>query len=194
MKNSEDVAKYQSKNPIKQFLIKRFLKTIALEIKKLEVKSVIDLGCGEGFVEEYLLKEGLKIEIVGIDKNKKAIRQARGRNPNGEFIQGDIFSLNFKDKQFDLVLMLEVLEHLREPQKALLKAKRLAKMAIFSVPWEPWFSLLSFLSMKYLTKWGRHPGHINYFSKNNFKKLISKSFYYSEIKSSFPWLIAVCRN
>lgn len=193
MRKIDDIIKYQTKNPIKNFLINRFLNTIGNEIENYKIKSIIDLGCGAGFVEEYLLKKGLEIEIVGVDKDREAIRWAKLKNPKLKFIRTDILRIKLR-RRFDLVLMLEVLEHFERPQRAILVAKKLGKRVMISVPWEPWFSLFSLLSGKYVKRLGKNPGHLNFFSRKTLRDLLTKNFSSWEIKSSFPWLIAICED
>jgi len=64
----------------------------------------IDLGCGRGYIVEYLAKLG--IEAWGIDISAIAIRQALARinknSINAKFVRGDIFE--FKPREYyDLV-------------------------------------------------------------------------------------------
>lgn len=193
MRKSRDVLKYQSKNPLKRFLINHFLKKVTHEIKNIKPNTVLDLGCGEGFVEKYLVKKGFKGKILGIDMNGQAISEAKKRNPKLKFIKTDISNIKLR-RRFDLVLMLEVLEHFERPQRAILAAKRLGKRIMISVPWEPWFTLLSLLSGRYVNRLGKHPGHLNFFSRKTLRDLLTKNFSYCEIKSSFPWLIAICED
>jgi len=61
---------------------------------------ILDAACGEGvLVEEYLAKG---CDIVGIDLNYES-----------EIVkQGDILNMPFEDARFDVVLLLDVFEHL----------------------------------------------------------------------------------
>jgi len=140
MKNS-NFLKYQGKNiiknnPLKHFLIGLFFKKIYQEIKKINPKTVIDLGCGEGFLEQYLKNKNLDVKITALDINQDSIKYAKKNNPEVKFLTGDILNLKVKDG-FDLVIMLEVLEHLSYPEKALKTANSLSKKILVSVPWEP---------------------------------------------------------
>lgn len=82
--------------------------------KKLsgEPKRVLDVGCGWGR-ETTRFPQG-----VGIDICLPFLKTARNYMKN-DFILADAHFLPFKDKTFDFVYMSEVLEHLREPRKAI---------------------------------------------------------------------------
>jgi SAM-dependent methyltransferase len=80
-----------------------------------EKKMVIDLGCGFGYGCYLLRKAGH--EVIGVDISEKAIEYARANYPGIYFV----FDLE-KEKlpnlhKFDVGVCLEVLCHLKDPQK-----------------------------------------------------------------------------
>ena len=72
-------------------------------------KSVLDVGCGDGFFSGLLKEHGLK--VTGIDYNKRGIAFARALNPDCTFIEDDLRTHEFKDK-FDIATFICVLEHI----------------------------------------------------------------------------------
>ncbi len=58
------------------------------------------------------------------------------------YVQGDITHLPFKEKSFDWVVCLHVLEHVNDPHKACLELMRVAKKGFFEVPrkWTEFFA------------------------------------------------------
>jgi SAM-dependent methyltransferase len=82
-------------------------------IKLLNPKSVIDIGCGIGtFI--YCFKEQGISDVLGIDGswcNKELINKFLAEN---EFLEKNLESKLVLDKKFDLVISLEVAEHLSE--------------------------------------------------------------------------------
>lgn len=198
MTKSSNLLKYRGKNIIKNNIVKKFLislffRKIYQEIKKAHPKSIIDLGCGEGFVENFLLKKGYVAKMTGVDINPSSIEYAKKNNPGTDFFVGDIFNLKIKNN-FDLVLMLEVLEHLSQPDKALKTAQGLSKKLLVSVPWEPWFSWLYLLVGLNIKRFGRHPEHCQFFNRQSLETLLKKYFKNVEVKSNWPWLIAWAIN
>lgn len=73
-------------------------------------KKILDLGCGSGYISEYIAKE-TGATIFGIDFAKGAIESAKERNKNNniEFSIGNINELNFPDESFDYVLTIDTL-------------------------------------------------------------------------------------
>ena len=76
--------------------------------------SVVDVGCGSGNYYEGFLKSGLAkhISYIGIDVSKKNIANATRRFSPAHFRVGNIFSIDFPDNSFDLVIVSHVFEHL----------------------------------------------------------------------------------
>ena len=188
---SQDDQKYNSK--VRKIFVNSLMKNILSQIVQSQAINIIDIGCGEGFPHHYFLNRRKELKITGVDLNKESINKAKNKNPQASYWQGDIYSLKV-DSKFDLVLVMEVLEHLRNPQEALFEVKKVAPLAIFSVPHEPWFSFFSFVSGKYLKTWGKHPDHLNFWNRASLKQILKN--YYSQVKvyPSFPWLMAVCRK
>jgi len=117
-------------------------------IKKLKNDSkILELGCGQSKGLRYLVSHSyIKQEnIYGIDQSDVAIEFLKKKLPKANLEQGDIYSLKFKDETFDYVLMMEVIEHLEDPFKALKEVKRVLKPSgelIISFPNYlnfPWF-------------------------------------------------------
>ncbi|HDH96829.1 MAG TPA: class I SAM-dependent methyltransferase, partial [Proteobacteria bacterium] len=86
----------------------------------VEDKVVLDLGCGCGYGTYELAEAGARL-AVGIDNSDEAIRYARSRyrHRRSFFAVADALELPFGDDSFDVIVCMEVLEHL-EDQKALL--------------------------------------------------------------------------
>lgn len=186
--------KYQSGNPLKKYLLNRFLETIKIEIKKIKPNSILDAGCGEGMVLSFISSIRVK-RRVGIDLSTDALKMAKKNVKSATFRKMDATKIKYKDNAFDCVLILEVLEHLKNPEKAIREVKRVSgKWAIFSVPDEPSFTIMSLLSGKYLSRFGRHPEHINAWSSEDFHDLIKKHFKKTKLIKSFPWTIVVAQK
>lgn len=77
----------------------------SLILKEMDIKAdgdnVLDVGCYDG----YFLSQGKAKTKTGVDLNP--VR----RYPNVNYVKGDICQLNFKNKKFDKVLALDVIEH-----------------------------------------------------------------------------------
>lgn len=70
----------------------------------------LDIGIGFAYLED-ILKKSKKINLSGIDISEKVIHFAK-KNFKGDFKEGSILKIPFKDKLFNIVAALDVLEHI----------------------------------------------------------------------------------
>lgn len=95
---------------------------------------VLDLGCGDGLFLELLKKEK-GIAGIGLDISETAVSKAKTKDLDARVFDFTELKLPFEDNSFKIVILLDVLEHLYEPQKLLAEAHRVAKKSlILSVP------------------------------------------------------------
>src|SRR5436190_21503438 len=85
--------------------------------KSLEGKSILDLGCNEGFFAIEAARRGAS-RVVGIDHDERALGPARDRAAqfgfdNVEFRKGNMTDLPQGEK-FDYVLLLSALHYIDE--------------------------------------------------------------------------------
>ena len=82
------------------------------------VKTVLDVGCGNGALGNYLSEE---VEVTGIDFSREALRHFRRQK-----VLGSIAHLPFRDGSFDLVICADTLEHLLldDLERCVVKLKR----------------------------------------------------------------------
>lgn len=104
-----------------------------VELACPEGKTIIEVGCNEGFVSKALLENGAK-EVVPVDYDQAIVDKANhmfGINA----VQGNILDLGFEDNSFDIALGCEVLEHISNPFKGLSELFRVAReKVIITVP------------------------------------------------------------
>lgn len=190
MNASTNQQKYESTNPILQRLIERFHQRIVEVVRPLEPKTILDAGCGEGYLSRVLLDHLPGVEVVGVDLSEGAVAQARARCPEGTFQVGTVESLRDLGRSFDLVVCSEVLEHVDDPRSVVgTLAGLAAPHALLTVPWEPWFQLANFARGKYLSTLGNHPEHIHRWSKRAFVQLTSTAFEPLHAEAMFPWTL-----
>lgn len=132
--------------------------------------------------------------MTGIDLNPDSVEYAAVRIPSATFLTGDIGELPFEDDSFDLVLCLEVLEHIPEPGPVLAELSRVCRGDIvLSVPSEPWFRLGSLARGKYLEDWGNHPEHVNHWNPRSLRGFLGASTEVVTVERATPWLVAHVR-
>lgn len=110
-----------------------FSKIAALLPSLPEGARILDIGCGHGSVSEELVKRGY--EVVGLEANDEALESLKKKGFIA--VKGDMGSSIDLPPHFDLVLLLDVLEHTFNPLSLLEEAVRLLKpngQVIISVP------------------------------------------------------------
>lgn len=95
----------------KDNLVRNFLRNLD------QKKKVLDIGCGEGVFVEDFVKEGWDIQGLDLNYESPYVRQ------------GSVLDLPFEDASLDVVMLLDVFEHLafKEQMPALAEIYRVLK-------------------------------------------------------------------
>ncbi len=194
--NTSNYRKHTSENPIQRKLIDRFHRRITRIVTDLQPTTLLDAGCGEGFVADAFLKAMPRARITGFDVLPESVKLAQLRNPRATFSLGDIYNIEHPDNSFDVVYCFEVLEHLQEPDRALKEMARVAQRAVvLSVPHEPFFCLANAARGKNLdmNPKGSDPEHVNFWSRDGFGRFVDMELDVEQLTGSLPWTICVGR-
>lgn len=188
--------KYDTGNPIARWLVAGFLASFHELAARAAADDVLEIGCGEGILSMALAAKGRNVR--GVDVSPEIIETARaGAAAAGRDVRFEVASVYDLDPARDtagLVVCCEVLEHLREPRRALEQMSRLAKpYLLVSVPREPLWRVLNVLRGKYLADVGNTPGHLQNWSRRRFLKLLAQYVEIVEVRSPLPWTMALCR-
>lgn len=196
--SSENLAAYQAKYHDSSLIVRyansRFFHTINTFVDSISPNRILDVGCGEGMVLEQLRKD-LFVPSLGIDLDPDRIHLAKDQAGDIPFIIGNAQELPFGDNSIDLVMFLEVLEHVGEPDTVLQEALRVtSKYLLASVPNEPWWRLGNLARLKYIRDLGNTPEHINHWSVRSFKALISKHFKIVKVETPLLWTFVLAEK
>ena len=95
--------------------------------------QVLDLGCGNGKILNILTKE-LGVTALGVEINQDNLNECIKSGLN--VIQQNIDEglSNFSDRSFDVVIMSQTIQVLKEPKQALLEVTRIGKESIVTIP------------------------------------------------------------
>lgn len=188
MNTTDNFTKHTSKNPLQQFFIERFNQKMLKIVKELNITTILDVGCGEGFTLQKLKDTGIGQKLEGIEYDTFAIDIGKKLHPKIAIKKGDIYKLPYIDSTWDLIICTEVFEHLQHTQQALKEVVRVTKKyCLLSVPHEPFFMLVDYAR-------GKTPqsiGHINHWSRNGFKRFVEKEFKVQAIYNPFPWTMVL---
>jgi methionine biosynthesis protein MetW len=138
--------------------------------------KVLDIGCGDGSIRNFLKNP----DYYGIDGNKKDIQNLAKQKFNAKQADLNKDELPFKKEKFDFVLMLDILEHVANPKKLLLEAKKRLNSTgkiITTLPNDYHIlNKLRFILNKHLTEDPFAPyGHLHYFPIKSGKKFLQKN-------------------
>lgn len=181
-------------NPLTKGVTENFIKNILSEIDSLNVSSLLDVGCGTGYITKRLMDHSSKCIACDLDTSRLKIAQKYtfGGVP---FIAADVTHLPFKGSTFDLSVATEVLEHVLDIDAMLEELMKVSRSYILiTVPNEPIFRIANFLRGKNVTRLGNPEDHIHHFNKRSLKNILSVYFSEVDVKvNSAFWVMATCR-
>jgi ubiquinone/menaquinone biosynthesis C-methylase UbiE len=90
-------------------------------------KSVLEIGCGSGHFTRWMRELGY--QVTGLDSSAAMLEQAKTLN-GVEYVAGDATSLPFKDRVFDVSVLITTLEFIDAPMLAIAEAARVAKFGL----------------------------------------------------------------
>jgi 2-polyprenyl-3-methyl-5-hydroxy-6-metoxy-1,4-benzoquinol methylase len=152
-------------------------------------KKVFDIGFGFAQALIYFKNKGLKVS--GLEPSNEGVKYAKEQGIKNAY-QCSIENLEEVKDKHDIVLLLNVLEHLRDPKKVLLdiKSNVLNKngLLVIDVPNDFNDFQIAANNEYDLNEWWFYPpNHINYFSHDSLKSLLKGCGYKIEYcTSSFP--------
>lgn len=191
--DSEFTGKYERAKGIGAWLVNRFYDDVRDLLRPI-VRSgdkVMEIGCGAGFSTERLIQwmpDG--VAYIGSDIGASLVAKARERNPNIPIIQQSVYSLAMTSKSADVLVMMEVLEHLEYPGAALAELARVArKHVLISTPREPIWRAMNVARGKYLGTLGNTPGHIQHWSGAGLQRTVAPWFEVQAMRCPLPWTI-----
>ena len=132
-------------------------------------RRVLDAGCGEGYGSFLMAERWGAAAVTALDISQSTIDVAKRRFPSGkiEYLVGECESLDqtLDGRQFDVIVALETIEHLRNPAAFLRAAQRvLARggVIVLSCPNDHWY---------YRDSHESNPFHIRKFHFDEFREL-----------------------
>ena len=87
--------------------------------------KILEIGCGIGHFSNYCYNS--KRSIVSLDINKSNMERAKKKCPILSFVQADAEELPLKDDSFDVVVSIDLIEHLFDQESHFKEVNRILK-------------------------------------------------------------------
>lgn len=167
----------------------RFYAALGAMLQHVQAESVFDAGCGEGEIMRRFL-HGRYAHVTGADLDPERLALAAdartGEAPR--LFRGNLEAIPLPANAVDLVLCLEVLEHVGRPEAALRELHRVTRRyALLSVPNEPFWRMANMLRGAYWADWGNTPEHINHWSVWGFRRFVRPYFDVIATQTPVTW-------
>lgn len=134
-------------------------KEFIFQLLKDERKTakIIEIGCGSGYILDYLQKKGFK-KLRGVDSSEYFLKYYKNIKK----------SIKIPNEKYDIVLLLDVIEHVKEEKTILNKINKILNSGgklIISVP-------------AYMFLWSHHDelnNHYRRYTSKSLKKILLKT-------------------
>jgi len=173
----------------------RNLKRYSFVSQFVKNRKVLDLGCNLGYGSCLLMTEGAK-KVVGIDISSEMISEARKSVKKGlSFEQMDGTGLRFPNNYFDVVVSLEVIEHIVDAENCLSEIKRVLNPGGLLLLSTPNGEILP----SYINASTINPIHIREYAYPELEALLSNHFHISSVfvqgwaskKRNLMWVVSL---
>ncbi len=162
-------------------------------LSKSKNKKILDLGCGNGWLVDFLIKEGY--DVYGTDVTPSGIALAKQKHTNRFFLldpSATELPSEFRNIPFDTILSIEVIEHLYDPRSyfqlckgILMQGNKHGELIVST----PYHGYLKNLIMAITGKMDAHfsvlwdGGHIKFWSKKTLITVLQEfDFQFKEFK------------
>jgi SAM-dependent methyltransferase len=142
---------------------------------QLVFNNILEIGCAIGILLNNIAGHFSIKNIFGLDISSENIKVARDLYPESTFFQGTIDDLNniFRNKafaKFDLVILSDIIEHVPDDLRFLLKVKEISSYVLINLPLEKCHKNRN-------RKYGEEDpsGHLRCYDKNEALSLIGRA-------------------
>jgi len=188
--------KYGSSNPIERRIMANFFRTLERALPPIAAapRRILEVGAGEGEVVGRVVHQRWpESPMAVLDLPDPTLAgHWRARALSGVFASAT--ALPMPDASVDLVLAIEVLEHVDDPDGALAEIARVSRGdVVLSVPREPLWRVLNVARGRYVGRLGNTPGHIQHWSSGAFELLVARHLEVTGTWRPLPWTLLRAR-
>jgi len=166
-------------NPVRSYLIEL--------MKKLKIKTLLDVGCGSGPMYELIAEKYPELKYVGSDYSDSFMKHCSKEFPKVSWVVDDMRKLKeFRANEFDMLLYLHSLDHVGEDWiDAIDQANRVCSKYTMIVLWRPFsandFNMSSHPDFDDSHLVDFHQGSLEAYIKTaGFKTIMAKEMYHGK--------------
>ncbi len=138
--------------------------------KKRKTNKILDIGCGAGFFLEQCRKRNW--EVYGTEYSDSAVQLCRQKKI--EAMKGELNSMDFNGKLFDVITSFEVIEHINNPVEETKKILSLLRKGGLFYCTTPNFNSIERLYLKDKYNIIGYPEHLSYYTSKSLEFLLKK--------------------
>jgi ubiquinone/menaquinone biosynthesis C-methylase UbiE len=149
-------------------------------------RRIVDLGCGEGITLQRLVTQFPGREIMGIDVMPENIAICAARQLPARL--GDLYALDLANDSQDVAVLLEVIEHLQHPERALREAYRILRPGgklLILFPNDLVFLLARLLTLRFKEAFF-DPGHLRQWTPAQIIRALSTAGFHTVTTRNIP--------
>lgn len=158
------IDKIEPTHYVRNYLVLKLIKKYS---KEYGIKRICEIGCGTGSLSVELGKLGLKVDASDLDKNALKLAKRFNSHRNVSYSSKNAIALK-SSRKYDMAIAIEVIEHIKEDEKALLKINNALKnngMLAVTVP----------IHEKYRKGFDNRSGHIRRYEPEELIRKIKKA-------------------
>jgi len=155
-------------------------------------KIILDVGCGEGITLERLGEKFPDRKVMGIDCTSENVAVCEQHHLPARL--GNVYELVFEDDSVDCCVFMEVIEHLREPQKALKEIHRVLRkrgLLLLLFPNDVVFKAARLSCFKFKEAF-TPSGHVKQWTPRAMRKALERAGFEIEEMECLPFHFWVC--
>jgi 2-polyprenyl-3-methyl-5-hydroxy-6-metoxy-1,4-benzoquinol methylase len=141
-----------------------------------KTNKILDIGSGYGFFLEVAKRKGW--EVYGTELSDKTVKVCTSKGI--EMLKGEITNDSFESGMFDVIVAIELLEHINYPKEFVKQAKRLLRPGGKVYLTTPNFNSILRYRLKEKYNIIEYPNHLCYYTKKSLVKLFSDQGFRTE--------------
>lgn len=141
--------------------------------------TLLDYGCGTGFLLKHIQEKSPKLTLIGADISSEGLKRAKKNIPEARFIQlKENEPISLKDNSIDFITCLDVIEHVYDVEPFIENLHRVLRpkgKMVISTPYHGLIKNLVVSTIAFDTVFDPVGPHIRFFTTKSLTKCLTKA-------------------